>query len=344
MPSRLLAGGREAVGRLLGLQVLPHTLRVDENEQVQLLAASAAARRVSIVCIGCVRNLLQGGGVGLLTEALRNYLAAVLTERLHALPLPGLLELGCLVGATLATRLTHKSFPPVIALLDGEVARLYGLYRPPLKPVPVSRLELCCVSTALAAKFEATMAGHAARQSRKYAKVGVAGSGAGAGAEGGPAYADWADAVLADRAAQGETDAGVSGTEGDGEAMVTVSDGDAGSVLSGGGGADGELNGDDDNDSSGSRAGKRGGKPRKAWFLPEKYVLANTCVLDASPSAPMHSPYPCVPVLIAGCCQVHHQDMGFPWPRDTTGERQAAGPVALEGTSVEWPTAGRPRW
>ena len=190
----LTPAGKDATAKLLGLQVKPHTFHVDNNDAVQMLAAAAAARRVSILSIGCVRNLLQGGGVGMLTEDLRDYLAAILTQRLHALPLPGLLEVGyaadCLprmpacallthvialrylVGATLATRLTHRSFPPIIALLDPEVARLYGEYQPPLKPVPVSRAQLRCVSTSLAAKFEATMLGHATRESRLIARLG----------------------------------------------------------------------------------------------------------------------------------------------------------------------------
>lgn len=90
----LTPAGKDATAKLLGLQVKPHTFHVDNNDAVQMLAAAAAARRVSILSIGCVRNLLQGGGVGMLTEDLRDYLAAILTQRLHALPLPGLLEVG----------------------------------------------------------------------------------------------------------------------------------------------------------------------------------------------------------------------------------------------------------
>ena len=80
---------------LLALQVQPQRLNVEESDASQLLSAAAAARRIAILSIGCVRNLLAGGGGGTLTEAARNDLAATLTRRVYATPLPGLLGLGC---------------------------------------------------------------------------------------------------------------------------------------------------------------------------------------------------------------------------------------------------------
>lgn len=164
----------------------------------------------------------------------------------------------------MATRLTHTSFPPLIAMLDSHTADAYERYTPPLKPVPLSRGELLCVSIRLASTFEATMLGHAARQSRDHVRV----IGHGPGGDDHKFQFTAAQDVGATSEAEAASPPSRSASPAAPDDLDTNEMGSSGAVVY------------DDTDSGDTpRAKKKSGRNKKAkgggqaWFLPEKCVV-----------------------------------------------------------------------